>query len=301
MKILNFGSLNLDYTYNLEHIVKEGETITSTGLSLYPGGKGLNQSVALGKAGAQVFHAGMVGEDGELLRNTCKDNNVNIDYLETANTRSGNAIIQLDKNGQNSIILYSGANRQITEKFVDKVLSNFEKEDILLIQNEINCIKYIIDSAYAKGMKIVMNPSPYNNEVTEYSLEKITLFVLNEIEGGQITNESKPDKIMAVLKKKFPNSSFVLTLGEKGAIFEDNNQKVRQDIIKTKVVDTTGAGDTFTGFFLYEFFSTNSPTKALEIATMAASIAVSRKGAAISIPTMAEVKQCLSDYKQCIN
>jgi len=293
MRILNFGSLNLDYTYNLDHIVKEGETITSTGLLLYPGGKGLNQSVALGKAGADVFHAGLVGKDGELLRSACKDNNVIIDYLRTVDFETGKAIIQLDKNGQNSIILYSGANRKITEKFVDEVLGHFEKDDILLIQNEINCMKYIIESAYQKGMKIVMNPSPYSSEVENYGLEKISLFVLNEIEGEQMTNESRPDYIMEALKKKFPNASFVLTLGEKGAIFVDKSQKIMQDIMKTKVVDTTGAGDTFTGFFLHVFFQTSNPQRALEIAAAAAAISVSRKGAASSIPTMAEVKQFL--------
>ncbi len=297
MKILNFGSLNLDYTYHLEHIVKEGETITSTGLSLYPGGKGLNQSVALGKAGADVFHAGMIGPDGDLLRKICKDSNVHTNYLETVNFETGKAIIQLDKNGQNSIILYSGANRKITEKFVDEVLANFEKDDILLIQNEINCIRYIINSAYEMGMKIVMNPSPYSDEIETYDLEKVTLFILNEIEGEQITKEKEPDHMIAVLKKRFPNSNFVLTLGEKGAIFADAKQKFWQEIVKTKVVDTTGAGDTFTGYFVYEFFLENNPQNALKIATMAAAISVSREGAAISIPTMIEVKQHFADYQ----
>jgi ribokinase len=103
--------------------------------------------------------------------------------------------------------------------------------------------------------------------------------------------------MIAVLKKRFPNSNFVLTLGEKGAIFADAKQKFWQEIVKTKVVDTTGAGDTFTGYFVYEFFLENNPQNALKIATMAAAISVSREGAAISIPTMIEVKQHFADYQ----
>ena len=158
MKVLNFGSLNLDHTYQVPHIVAPGETLTSLGLAIHPGGKGLNQSVALAKAGAEVFHAGQIGEDGEMLRKVCADSGADVRFIRNVETRTGNAIIQVDINGQNCIILYPGANRCMEKGFIDEVLGAFSEGDYLLLQNEINNLPHIIDSAYAKGMKIHVYP-----------------------------------------------------------------------------------------------------------------------------------------------
>lgn len=130
MKVLNFGSLNLDHTYQVPHIVAPGETLTSLGLAIHPGGKGLNQSVALAKAGAEVFHAGQIGEDGEMLRKVCADSGADVRFIRNVETRTGNAIIQVDTNGQNCIILYPGANRCMEKSFIDEVLGHFRKEII---------------------------------------------------------------------------------------------------------------------------------------------------------------------------
>ena len=182
MKVLNFGSLNLDYVYSVDHMVTPGETLASYGMNVFCGGKGLNQSIALAKAGVTVYHAGMIGEEGDILLETCRDGGVKADYIRKIEGRSGHTIIQVDKTGQNCILLYGGANQSITKEYVDEVLAHFEKGDILLLQNEVNMLDYIIDSAYEKGLMIILNPSPYNSALDTCDFNKISMFLLNEIE-----------------------------------------------------------------------------------------------------------------------
>ena len=284
MKVLNFGSLNLDHTYQVPHIVAPGETLTSLGLAIHPGGKGLNQSVALAKAGAEVFHVGQIGADVRFIRNV--------------ETRTGNAIIQVDTNGQNCIILYPGANRCMEKSFIDEVLGAFSEGDYLLLQNEINNLPYIIDSAYAKGMKIILNPSPMDDQVLACDLSKISMFILNEVEAGQLTGEKDPAKVLASMQAKFPQAEIVLTLGAEGSVYAGKGSDPAAKIIPQKIypchaVDTTGAGDTYTGYFIAEYLKEQDPVRALSIASMAASIAVSREGAASAIPEREEVLQRL--------
>lgn len=150
MKILNFGSCNIDFVYNLDHIVAIGETETSNSMQVFPGGKGLNQSVALAKAGMEVYHAGCIGTDGEMLTAVLESNGVDISNIKKVDEKTGHAIIQVSNKGDNSIFLYSGSNAKITEEFVDEVLDKFQKGDMLLLQNEINKIDYIIEKAYKK-------------------------------------------------------------------------------------------------------------------------------------------------------
>lgn len=295
MKVLNFGSLNVDNVYSVEHIVQGGETISSTKLEVFSGGKGLNQSIALAKAGAPTYHAGLIGEEGDFLLDTCKENGVDTTYIRKLNAKGGHTVIQVDANGQNCIILFGGTNQMVTKEFVDEVLGNFEEGDYLVLQNEINQLDYIIDKAYERGMKIVLNPSPFDSKLDACDLTKIHLFMINEIEGEQITGFADKDEILTELAKKFPNAKFVLTLGSDGAVYYDGQEKVFQDIFKVKAVDTTAAGDTFSGFFLAKIIEGATVAEALRTAAKASSIAVSRPGAAPSIPTMTEVAAGLAE------
>lgn len=206
MKVLNFGSLNYDYVYKVDHMILAGETMDSYGLETHFGGKGLNQSIALAKAGVPVQHAGMVGEDGQGFLDLCKRNGVDTEFVRMVSGKSGHTIIQLDKNAQNSILLYGGSNRAITKDFVDEVLANFGKGDILLLQNEVNLLPYIIDTAYERGMRIVLNPSPYNEALDACDMGKISVFLVNEIEGAQISGENEPERILDVMAEKFPEA-----------------------------------------------------------------------------------------------
>ena len=295
MKVLNFGSLNIDYTYSVPHIIVGGETMASSGLHEYCGGKGLNQSVALARAGLDVWHAGTIGYDGGMLTDACEKAGIHTEFLRKLDVRSGHTIIQVDENGQNSIILYGGTNMMQTAEYVDEVRSHFEEGDYLVLQNEINMLDYIIDKAYEKGMKIVMNPSPYNDRLAACDLGKVSLFFVNEIESAQITDNSDPDKALDALHAAYPNAAFVLTLGSEGAWYYDGQQRVFQGIFKVKPVDTTAAGDTFTGFFLRKLIDGAPIQTALMTAAKASSIAVTRSGAAPSIPSIAEVEKGLME------
>ena len=278
MKVLNYGSLNVDYVYSVDHIIVGGETQHSSKLEVFSGGKGLNQSIALAKAGVPVYHAGIVGTDGDILLDACKEAGVDTRYIRRMPVKGGHTMIQVDKNAQNCIILYGGTNQMQTKEFVDEVLADFGEGDYLILQNEIN-------------MKIVMNPSPFDDKLSTCDLSKVYLFLLNEIEGEQITGFKDKDQILDAMAEKFPNARFVLTLGSDGAVYYDGKEKVFQDIFKVKAVDTTAAGDTFTGYFIAATIEGRSIQEALRMAAKASSIAVSRPGATPSIPEIGEVKK----------
>ena len=292
MKVLNFGSLNLDYVYDVDHFGREGETISSADMSVFCGGKGLNQSVALAKAGVKVYHAGAVGSaDGAMLLDALSNVGADISYIKRYDMSSGHAIIQKNRAGNNCILLYGGANQNIGIDFIKEVLKDFDKGDILLLQNEVSNLSFIIDEGYKRGMSIVLNPSPINEKIFECDLEKVEYLILNEIEAADIlgASDTGEDELIEKLTKRFPGMKIVLTLGEKGSVYVDKTQKIRQEIYKTDVVDTTAAGDTFTGYFIAGIVAGIDVAASLKQAARAASITVSRKGASPSIPFAKEV------------
>ena len=295
MKILNIGSMNLDLVYSVDHIVAPGETEASSALDTFLGGKGLNQSIALARAGAAVFQGGMVGEDGQVFLDACREYGVDGSLIRTVPGKSGHAVIQRDKNGQNCILLYGGANQCLTEEYVDSVLAHFSAGNLLLLQNEVNLMPYIVDKAWEKGLQIVLNPSPFNGKLDAVDMTKIGIFLLNEVEGEQITGRAEPEEILTGLLRRFPAARIVLTLGGDGAIYADSAQRFYQPVFPVRAVDTTAAGDTFTGYFLAGLLEGMSIPKILRMSARAASIAVTREGAAPSIPCRAEVEQALAE------
>lgn len=286
-RLLCFGSLNIDYTYSVKNFVSSGETIKSIGLQRNIGGKGLNQSIACAKAGGNVYHAGKIGQDGLFLKEYLDKNGVNTELLCIGDTPTGHAIIQVDENGGNCIIIHGGSNVEITDRYVDSVMCKFDSEDILLLQNEINNLEYIVKSAKQKGMTIVLNPSPV--EGLELPFEMIDYFILNEHEAEAIFGESEAENAIDAMREKYPDARFVLTLGAEGAVYADSKQILRTDAVKVKAVDTTAAGDTFTGYFLTSIMDGCEPRNAMEIAAKAAAVTVSRMGAAESIPLRREL------------
>ena len=289
MKVLNIGSMNLDHVYTVDHIVEPGETQSSTQLQLFLGGKGMNQSVALAKAGVEVYQGGMIGADGGVFLDACREYGIHADYIRTVDARTGHAIIQIDKNAQNCILLYGGANQALTEAYVDEVISQFDSGDILLLQNEVNLLPYIVDRGYAQGMKIVLNPSPFDDKLKAVDMTKISLFLLNEIEGYQLTGCREPDAIIDSIRERFPHAAVVLTLGSDGAVYADQSCKHFQPIFPIKAVDTTAAGDTFTGYFIAGLAQGMEIPDILRMGAKASSIAVSRAGAVPPIPYRDEV------------
>lgn len=295
MKILNYGSLNIDDTYRVEHIVQPGETLTSLTLERFPGGKGLNQSVALARAGAEVWHGGCIGADGVFLKNLCAEAGADVSLIREIGEPTGHAIIQVDRDGQNSIVLFPGTNRMQKDEWLEEAVGSFAEGDWLLLQNEINGIGRLMSAAKEKGMKIALNPSPFDVRVTECPLNCVDLFLLNEVEGEQLTGEQDPEKILTVIHERWPEADVLLTLGKNGSVFFSHGSIIHQDAYRVEAVDTTGAGDTYTGYFLAGILRGDEPALAMKYAAMASAIAVTRKGAAISIPERDEVKKALRD------
>ena len=294
-KILCFGSLNLDYTYRVPHFVRAGETLAAGAVQTFCGGKGLNQSVALAKAGGNVYHAGSVGTDGTFLLDALKHANIDTELVTVfREEKTGHAIIQNTPDGENCILLFSGANKRITTEQIDRALERFESGDLLVLQNEINHIPYLIRNAKAKGMTVAFTPAPMQEEVSGYPLEDTDYILLNETEARALTAIGRNATLSAnnltkKLRETYPSVRFVLTLGSAGAFYAHRQTLVFQPAFAVKAVDTTAAGDTFAGYFLQSVASGRSPKEALEIAAKAAAICVTRRGASDSIPDREEV------------
>lgn len=294
MKILNFGSINIDKIYHLEEVVKLNETLNSIRLDEAIGGKGLNQSIALSKTGVSVYHAGKVGEsDGKMLVDSLILNGVNVENVFYSDNATGHAIIQVNKHGENAIIVHGGANQDITIDEINNVLNNFNEEDWIVLQNEVANIGAIITKAKERKMKIVFNPSPITEELLTYPLELVDVFILNEIEGKRLTNKSNPKEIINDLMSKYDDAMIILTLGKEGSIAASKHVYVEQSSFKVNAVDPTGAGDTFTGYIIGSIAQGNSVKESMQIASAASAISVTQVGASNSIPTMKEVEDFL--------
>ena len=284
MKILNFGSCNIDYVYRLHHIAAPGETQKSDDLQTFAGGKGLNQSVAIAKAGGRVCHAGCIGTDGDMLLHTLQENAVDTALLQRMPQKNGHAMIQVSETGENAIIVYPGTNAMIREDYVDAVLSHFSKGDILVLQNEINCLSYIRSCAHQRGMTVILNPSPIQDALRSLDFHKISYMVLNEIEAVALFGGDDAQSSAAIAAEQYPNLRIVLTLGENGSVYREGSVVWHQNAFRVKAVDTTAAGDTFMGYFVAGLAKGQPIPEILRLASAAAAMAVSKEGAAPSIP-----------------
>ena len=316
MRILNFGSLNIDHVYSVEHIARPGETLTSSTYQVFAGGKGANQSAALGRAGAPVYHAGLVGSDGAWLIDKLTSSGVDMRFTEEAEDGvTGHAVIQVEENGgQNSIVLYPGCNHAISQARIRDVLEEFGEGDILLLQNEISEISYLIEQGSARGMSVCFNPAPMTPAVLDYPLDQIDLLIVNQTEAAALgASVEAPRERRAELRptggegrspsplrrmshrqesstdKRRPTTGLLMTLGERGAIYRRDGAEHTVEAAPATVVDTTGAGDTFVGYFIACVAQGLPAAKALRRAAAAAALAVSRAGAMDSIPLLDEV------------
>ncbi len=290
-KVINFGSLNIDHVYKVDHIVRPGETLGSSSYDIYCGGKGGNQSIALARAGVEIMHAGCVGKnDGAILLNNLKDNGVDTRYVRELDMPSGHAVIQVDAAGQNSIFLFQGANYAITPEMVDTVLADSEPGDIVLLQNETNDIGMIMEKAAEAGLKLCFNFAPFDLSIADsLPLHLLSYLIVNETEGAGLAGCSGNDKVLDILAQKYPNTAIILTLGPEGVAACGAGEKVKLPSPPAEVIDTTSAGDTFIGYFLAGYLSGQCLERCCEIACAAGAITVSRPGAADSIPFMKEL------------
>ncbi len=283
------GSLNLDFVYQVDSIVSPGQTIKSLEVQTHLGGKGGNQSIALARAGANVSHIGSIGADGIELRRNLESNGVNVQFVRVGEVRTGHAIIQVQRSGQNAIIVEAGANGSISEELIRTALETAEPEDWLLAQNETNLVPWAIEYAKKRGVRIAYNPSPFDAETVTAVLPYLDLIILNETEGRDLTGESDPLLIIKGVRGRAPRLDIALTLGGDGAYLASNEETYFQPAQKVTAVDTTGAGDTFLGYLLGSLTRGIDKKNALERASRAAAVCVTRRGAAASIPLAVEI------------
>ena len=291
MSILVIGSVNVDTTYNLENFPKPGETISSISKSRSVGGKGANQAIACKKLGGDVKFLACVGNDvdADFIFKNMKEYGVDTTNIIKKDVDTGTALINVDKTGQNEIVLDHGANYAITIQDIDDNIELLDECDILILQMEIpqEVNEYAIKKAKEKGVFVILNPAPSEFEV-ENILDKVDLFVPNENEILRYsTKENLKEAADELLGKNV--GSVIITLGENGSEYFSKKEHITQDAIKAKVVDTTSAGDCYIGAMAVMLDQQKSIKEAMEFATKASSKTVTRKGSGESIPTIDEI------------
>lgn len=294
MPIYNYGSINIDHVYQVPHLVLPGETLSSQDYQQVLGGKGANQSLALARAGSEVLHIGRYNLADQSLVNILLEAGVASQYLATVTEPSGHAIIQVDAQGENSIILYAGANHSFTPDDLAKSLKTAKIGDWLLLQNECSCTAEMIELAAEHGLNIAFNPAPMNAAVKNLPLDQLSVLLVNQVEVCQLLDlplEPLPtlEALGALLQARWPTTLVVITLGSKGVASMYQGQLAFVPAVPVKAIDTTGAGDTFTGYFLHAWMQGQSLRTALERAVKASALCVQRVGASSSIPLAAEV------------
>ena len=234
--------------------------------------------------------AGCIGQDGKVFLDKCRQVGIDTQYLHSIDVPTGSAVIQVNQQGENCILLYGGANQAVTRQQIDQVLAAFQPGDVLMAQNEISQLAYLIEEAAERGMRIALNPSPMDRDITSEMLRHVSWLFVNEVESEQLCGSGKPEQWLAQLCRLCPAGEVILTLGKEGAYYSSANVTLHQNAFCVHAVDTTAAGDTFTGYFLAAILQTGDPAQALYTASKAAAIAVTRKGAYDSIPTRQEVE-----------
>ncbi|MDU8910898.1 ribokinase [Aestuariicoccus sp. MJ-SS9] len=286
MTIYNLGSINADLFYQLPHLPGPGETLASDTLTRGLGGKGANMSVAVARAAAHVVHIGAVGADGRWAVERLTEYGVDTRHIATAAEDTGHAIILVDAGGENSIILHRGANWTLSETEIALALEPAVPEDTFLFQNETNAQAEGARMASAKGMRVAYAAAPFDARAVQAVLPLLDLLVLNEIEAAQLQAATglSPDKL--------PVRDVVVTLGAEGCRWYNTDDGTDRAFAAIPVtpVDTTGAGDTFTGYLIAGLDRGMPMAQAIGLATQAAAIMVTRAGTADVIPDLKDVQ-----------
>ena len=290
MNVVNFGSLNIDHVYAVDHFCRAGETIHTKSYTQNAGGKGLNQSIAVSRSGQKVHHAGLLGPEGTRLAELLSGSGVDLRYLKHTDVPQGHAVIQVQPDGQNCIFLYGGSNQAVTPQEIDGVLMQLNAGDYLLLQNEIANLTYLLRAAARRGLRVVLNASLISDELLNADLSGVDWLVVNEIECAAMAGCGDAQAGYETLKQRYPSLGILLTLGSEGSVSWKDGTEVRQCAYPVKAVDTTGAGDTFMGYFVGCLAQGMERQTAMQYASMASAISVTRPGAAASIPLMDEVR-----------
>lgn len=299
-RLLNIGSINIDYVYQVPHFLRAGETLEAVSRAIFMGGKGLNQSVAAKRSGLDVIHLGVLGADGAFLRDFIQAEGINVRFLKTDNTLStGHTVIQVTPDAENAILYFAGTNHAIDRELVKKALQTLSPGDFVLMQNEVNDVAFCLNEAKKLGLVTVFNPAPYSPEVLNYPLDQVDVLIVNETEARGILGAdlADDDEILKSLRERFPHAAIFLTLGKRGMKCDlgQGLQPMSFKAFKVKAVDTTGAGDTFVGYAVRALMAYRETKdikvfkKEIETAMLAAATSVTREGAVPSIPKIDEL------------
>lgn len=286
MTVYNLGSINADVFYTLPHLVGPGETLAASTLYEGMGGKGANMSVAVARAGSVVHHIGAVGPDGAWAIERLTDYGVGTGFIQTVDEKTGHAIIMVDENGENAIVIYSGANLRIGDANIAQSLGQAKAGDIFITQNETNAQAFAARTANEAGLRVAYAAAPFEATAVTAVLPYLDLLILNQVEAEQLETAT------GLPANKLSIADVIVTLGADGCLWYNNSAGTETEFAAQKVtpVDTTGAGDTFTGFVLAALDQGKPMPQAIDLATKAAAIMVTRKGTADVIPTLADVQ-----------
>ncbi|WP_210528459.1 ribokinase [Rubellimicrobium arenae] len=283
MTIWNLGSINADHVYALPHIPVPGETLAAHMLTAGLGGKGANMSVASARAGGKVKHIGAIGPEGGWMLDRMRGYGVDTSSVATLDTPSGHAIIAVAESAENMIILFPGTNRRISPAHVDTTLAAAKAGDLFLTQNETNLQVEAARAARSRGLRVTYAAAPFEAAAVRAILPFTDLLILNEIEAEQLSKETGQGPGSLGL------ADVIVTLGAEGCLWFHGNEESRFPAARVTPVDTTGAGDTFTGYVLAGLDAGQPMPEAIRLATRAAALKVTRHGAADAIPTKQEV------------
>lgn len=284
MAIWNLGSINADFVYSVPHIPAPGETLSSTKREIFLGGKGTNMSVAAARAAARVHHIGAVGEDGRWAIERLLEYGVDTRNIAVLDTETAHAIIMVDPHGENAIVLHPGANAEIPQATLQAAMAEASTGDWLVIQNETNLQRTAASMGRKLGLQVAYAAAPFDAERVQAVLPYLDFLILNAVEADQLqqaTGQAPSD---------LPVRDVIVTLGADGADWYGPNGKEHFAAIKVDPVDTTGAGDTFTGYVLAGLDRNMPMAQAIGLATKAGALMVTRHGTADVIPDLSEVQ-----------
>lgn len=290
MTIYNLGSINIDYIYGLPHLVRPGETLAADRFDSALGGKGANQSIAVARAGGKVYHGGMIHRGDDHWLNAMIEAGVDTHFIIRGDTPTGHAIVAVDNDGENQIILAPLSNAALPDDIITSILTSAKPGDWALTQNETNMTAPYLKAAKERGLLICYSAAPFVAEITADLLPLVDLLIINAIEAEALSaTMGKPAETLGI-------PHLIITRGADGADYigkEGNNHVAAQPVT---AVDTTGAGDTYLGYVLAQIDQGTNMADAMRLAAAAAAIQVTRHGASTAIPDIHETKASLTAY-----
>lgn len=306
-KLIVLGSINIDHILNTTRFPKPGETITGHGYQIAFGGKGANQAVAAGRAGADIQFIAAVGDD-EMGKQVCaqlKQDGINIGSVkQIPNEKTGVALIFVNQQGENEIGIYAGANSAVTPEYLSNYHQDIINADAILMQLEtpLSTIETAVKLAKQHNTKVIVNPAPAQ-KLSDEILQHIDIITPNETEahfltGIEVKNTHDAENAANYLHNK-GIAIVIITLGSKGAWISVEGQGQLINGYKVNAIDTIAAGDTFNGMLVTALLEDKSLVSAVQYAHAAAAIAVTRAGAQSSVPWRKEIENFIKQHSEC--